>query len=218
MKLVGDWIDRDRGDLAPAWEPAVMAEAVAAAHAAGARVAAHLFGEESVAALVRAGVDSVEHGTGLSEEDIAVMADQRTALVPTMINVRRFGEIVAGAEDKFPMYVRHMLAMRDGFAAVVAAAHDAGVPIYAGTDAGGGVTHGEIAKEILLLHHAAGLSTMEALKAASWGARDWLGFDGLIEGGLADLVLYERDPRADLAVVREPKLIILRGRVVTPTG
>ena len=59
-----------------------MAGAVAAAHAAGARVAVHLFAEESVAALVRAGVDSVEHGTGLSDEDIDEMARRGTALVP----------------------------------------------------------------------------------------------------------------------------------------
>ena len=69
MKLVGDWIDRGVGDLAPAWEPAAMAAAVAAAHAAGARVAVHTFAEEAVAALVRAGVDSVEHGTGPGRED-----------------------------------------------------------------------------------------------------------------------------------------------------
>ena len=138
VKLVGDWIDRNTGDLSPAWDVAAMAGAIAAAHAAGARVAAHLFAEESVAALVRAGVDSVEHGTGLSEQDIAEMANRGTALVPTMINVARFEEIAAAAESKFPRYANHMRRLRDGFPAVVAAAHDAGVPIYVGTDAGGG--------------------------------------------------------------------------------
>ena len=46
------------------------------------------------------------------------------------------------------------------------------------------------------------------------GAREWLGFPGLVEGGLADLVVYPDDPRADLAVVRHPSRIVLRGRVV----
>jgi imidazolonepropionase-like amidohydrolase len=214
VKLVGDWIDRERGDLAPAWDPAVMAEAVAIAHAAGARVASHLFAEESVAALVRAGVDSVEHGTGLSVEDIAEMARRGTALVPTMINVERFDEIVAPAQGKFPRYAEHMLSLRDRFPAVVGAAHDAGVPIYVGTDAGGGIGHGRIAEEMHLLHQRAGMSTMDVLRAASWGAREWLGFPGLVEGGLADLVVYDDDPRRDLAVVRTPTLIVLRGRVV----
>jgi imidazolonepropionase-like amidohydrolase len=218
VKLVGDWIDRERGDLAPAWDPAVMAEAVATAHAAGARVAAHLFAEESVTALIRAGVDSVEHGTGLSEEDIAEMASRGTALVPTMVNVARFDEIAAPAEGKFPQYARHMLAMRERFPAVVAAAHDAGIPIYVGTDAGGGIGHGRIAEEMHHLHERAGLSIMDVLKAASWGAREWLGFPGLVEGGLADLVVYEDDPRLDLAAARTPALIVLRGRVVHPVG
>jgi imidazolonepropionase-like amidohydrolase len=216
VKLVGDWIDRDRGDLAPAWDVAAMADAVAVAHAAGARVAAHLFAEESVAALVRAGVDSVEHGTGLSEADIAEMARRGTALVPTMINVDTLGEIAAGAESKFPRYAQHMRAMRDRFPSVVAAAHEAGVPIYVGTDAGGGIRHGLAAEEMILLKQRAGMSTMDVLRAASWGARDWLGFPGLVEGGLADLVVYRDDPRRDLAAVRTPELIILRGRVIHP--
>ena len=54
----------------------------------------------------------------------------------------------------------------------------------------------------------------DVLRAASWGARDWLGFPGLVEGGLADLVVYDTDPRADLRVVQAPRRIILRGRVL----
>jgi len=158
VKLVGDWIDREVGDLAPAWDVSVFEPAIAAAHAAGARVAVHAFAEESVAALVRAGVDSVEHGTGLSECDIAEMAGRGTALVPTMINIDRFGEIAAQAEEKFPGYARHMLALRDRFPTVVAAAYDAGIPIYVGSDAGGGIDHGMAAEEMLMLHAKAGMS------------------------------------------------------------
>jgi imidazolonepropionase-like amidohydrolase len=213
VKLVGDWIDRGVGDLAPAWEPATMAAAVEAAHAAGARVAAHLFGEDSVAALVRAGIDSVEHGTGLSEEDIAEMARRGTALVPTMINVDRFGGIAAQAEGRFPRYAAHMRRLREGFPAIVAQAHEAGVSIYVGTDAGGGITHGQVAREMLALKKA-GMSTMEVLRAASWGAREWLGFPGLVEGGLADLVIYDADPRIDLNVVYTPRMTVLRGRLL----
>jgi imidazolonepropionase-like amidohydrolase len=213
VKLVGDWIDRSVGDLSPSWEAPVMAAAVAAAHSAGARVAVHTFGEESVAALVRAGVDSVEHGTGLSDEDIAVMAAAGTALVPTMLNVTTFGSIAEQARGKFPKYADHMLELRDRLPAVVAAAHDAGVPIYVGTDAGGTIEHGLAAREMLLLH-SAGMSPGDVLRAGSWGAREWLGFPGLVEGGLADLVVYEEDPRKNLEALLNPKLIILRGRVI----
>ncbi len=217
VKLVGDWIDRDVGDLAPAWHVDAMAGAVAAAQAAGARVAVHTFAEESVAALVRAGVDSVEHGTGLSEEDIAEMARRGTALVPTMINVATFGSIAAAASEKFPAYGRHMVALRDRFPGVVAAAYEAGVPIYVGTDAGGGIEHGNAAEEMLLLHERAGMSTMDVLRAGSWGAREWLGFSGIVEGGLADLVVYDADPRQDLSVVRTPRVIVLRGHPLNPS-
>jgi imidazolonepropionase-like amidohydrolase len=215
VKLLGDWIDRSAGDLAPAWEPAVMAEAVAAAHAAGARVATHVFAEESVAALVRAGVDSVEHGTGLSDEDIAEMAARGTALVPTMLNVATFGGIAAQAVEKFPRYSQHMLALLDRHPSVVAKAYEAGVPIYVGSDAGGGTAHGMAVREMLRLRDLAGMSTMDVLRAGSWGAREWLGFPGLVEGGLADLVVYDEDPRLDLGALLSPRHIILRGKAVS---
>ncbi|GAA1812902.1 amidohydrolase family protein [Planosporangium flavigriseum] len=214
IKLVGDWIDRNTGDLAPGWDPADMAAAIKSAHEAGARVAVHTFAEESVAALVRAGVDSVEHGTGLSDDDIAEMARRGTALVPTMINIETFGTIAAQADGKFPEYARHMRALGDRFPTVVAAAYEAGVPIYVGTDAGGGINHGLAAQEMLRLHERAGMPAHDVLRAGSWGAREWLGFPGLVEGGLADLVVYDADPRRDLRVLVAPRRIILRGRVV----
>ena len=213
VKIVGDWIDRSVGDLSPSWDPPVMASAVAAAHSVGARVAVHAFGEESVAALVRAGVDSVEHGTGLSDEDISVMAAAGTALVPTLLNVTTFGSVAEQARGKFSKYADHMLALRDRLPGVVSAAHDAGVPIYVGTDAGGTIEHGLAAREMLLLH-SAGLSPVDVLRAGSWGAREWLGFPGLVEGGLADLVVYDEDPREDLRALLDPRLIVLRGRVI----
>jgi imidazolonepropionase-like amidohydrolase len=213
VKIVGDWIDRSVGDLAPSWDAATMTAAVEAAHAAGARAAVHTFSEEGVEIMVRAGVDSVEHGTGLSPALLDEMARNGTALVPTMINIRTFGSIADQARAKFAGYADHMLALRDRFPSVVVAAHEAGVPIYVGTDAGGSVRHGLVAEEMLLLHEA-GIPAADVLKSGSWGAREWLGFPGLVEGGLADLVVYPEDPRQDLRVVRAPQRIVLRGRVV----
>ncbi len=214
VKLVGDWIDRSVGDLAPAYQPDEVVAAIEAAHAAGARVATHTFSEAAVETLVRAGVDSVEHGTGLSPELVDELARRGTALVPTMINVNTFENIARRAEEKFPGYAKHMRALQARFPSVVRAAYEAGVPIYVGSDAGGGIDHGLAAEEMLLLHEQAGMSPLDVLRAGSWGARDWLGFPGLVDGGLADLVAYPRDPRTDLTVLREPARIILRGRVV----
>ena len=77
VKLVGDWIDRSVGDLAPLWSDDVLVAAVAAAHAEGARVTAHVFGEDALPGLINAGIDCIEHGTGLTEDTVALMAGAR---------------------------------------------------------------------------------------------------------------------------------------------
>jgi imidazolonepropionase-like amidohydrolase len=213
IKLVADWLDRGLADLAPCYDEATTAAVIGAAHAAGVRVAAHTFSEEAVATLVRAGVDSVEHGTGLSLDLIDELARRGTALVPTMINVESFGGIADLAEPKFPGYAAHLRALRDRFPQVVRAAAEAGVPVYVGTDAGGGIAHGQATAEMLRLHQQAGMAPVEVLRAGSWGAREWLGFPGLVHGGLADLVAYPADPRTDLRVLAAPQRIVLRGRV-----
>jgi imidazolonepropionase-like amidohydrolase len=212
VKLVGDWIDRDLGDLAPVWPAAVLAAAVRRAHAAGARVAVHVFGEEALPDLLAAGVDSVEHGTGLTDDLVGVMARQGTALVPTLINIDNFPSIADGA-SKYPAYAERMRRLHTTARERMGAAYEAGIPIYAGSDAGGGVGHGRVADEIRALH-AAGLRAEEALAAGSWGARSWLGLPGLVEDAPADLVAYPTDPRVDLAVLAAPSRIVLRGRVL----
>nr|WP_277605937.1 amidohydrolase family protein [Glycomyces sp. L485] len=210
VKLVGDWIDRGQGDLAPSFEPEILTAAIGAAHAVGAKVAVHTFSEEAVACVVQAGADSIEHGTGLSTDLLDLMAAQGTALVPTMINIETFDDIAAGAEAKFPTYADHMRRLKAGFADVVRAAWESGVPIYLGTDAGGGIDHGLAAEEMHLLHSEAGIPVSEVLAAASWDARRWLG----LPDDLGDVVVYDSDPRVDLAAVREPALIVLRGKVL----
>jgi imidazolonepropionase-like amidohydrolase len=67
---------------------------------------------------------------------------------------------------------------------------------------------------MLMLHEKAGMAPADVLAAGSWAARDWLGFPGLVEGGLADLVVYEADPREDLRVLTAPSRIVLRGQVI----
>ena len=216
VKLVGDWIDRGAGDLTPLWPADVARAAIEAAHAEGARVTAHCFDEVSVAELVRAGIDGVEHGTGLDDATIATMAERGIALVPTLYNIETFPGIARAAQDKFPRYAAHMLALHARRFATVGKALDAGVPLYAGTDAGATLPHGLLASEIELLAKVGGAAF--ALGAASWRARSWLGRDGLTEGAAADLVVYTEDPRARVSVVREPAFVILRGRVVRSAG
>jgi imidazolonepropionase-like amidohydrolase len=213
VKLVGDWIDRDVGDLAPLWPAEVARAAIARAHELGARVTAHVFGEQAVAELVEAGIDGIEHGTGISPEVIAVMAERQVALVPTMLQLDNFERYAEQGEARFPRYAAHMRALYVRRLDTFAAAHDAGVPIYAGTDAGGYLPHGLVAHEIAAL--APILGRDGALAAGSWAARAWLGRpDALVDGAPADLIVLDADPRRDLAVLRAPLYVILRGRVV----
>lgn len=209
VKLVGDWIDRGVGDLAPLWSDDVLVEAIAAAHANGARVTAHVFGEEALPGLINAGIDCIEHGTGITDDTIELMLEHGTALVPTLINIDNFPGI-ADAAGKYPTYAKHMRDLYASCKRRVGAAHDAGVPIYAGTDAGGMVRHGRIGDEIDALK-GVGMSPTQALGAASWDARAWLGRPALEHGASADLLCFAEDPRE--VGVGDPDLVILRGRV-----
>ncbi|NHA66964.1 amidohydrolase family protein [Phycicoccus sp. CMS6Z-2] len=213
VKLVGDWIDRDAGDLTPCWPADVLAEAVAAAHEEGARVTAHCFGEQSLHDLAAAGTDCVEHATGLVPESIDAFARQGIAVVPTLVNIDTFPQIAEPAREKFPDYHRHMLDLHARRYETVAAAREAGVPVFVGTDAGGSLPHGLAGEEVQRLTRC-GFSALEALDAATWAARAWLGRPGLEEGEEADLVVYAADPRTDVGVLAHPRAVVLRGAVV----
>lgn len=213
IKLVGDWIDRGVGDLAPLWPTDAVRAAIDHAHRRGLRVTAHVFGEQAVAELVEAGIDGIEHGTGITADVIGLMAERRVALVPTLIQLENFEAFAAAGEAKFPGYAGHMRRLYRSRIDRFAAAYDAGVPIYAGTDAGGYQPHGRIADEVIALAKIIGAEP--ALAAASWKARAWLGRpDALAEGSPADLVVYDEDPRTDLTVLARPRHVVLRGTLV----
>src|SRR5690606_31851440 len=107
VKLVGDWIDRERGDLTPCWPREVLGPAIAAAHDLGARVTAHVFGTEAPADLLDAGIDCLEHGTGLTPDLIAGIAERGVALVPTRLQVDNFPAYATRGEAQFPAYAAH---------------------------------------------------------------------------------------------------------------
>ncbi len=213
VKVAADWIDRDVGDLAPVWDDAELAEGVAEAHRLGARVAAHVFGEEALAGLIAAGIDSIEHGTGLTDDLIAAAAASGAAVVPTLINVDNFPSIALGGAEKFPRYAAHMRALYATSRDRIRNAYDAGVAVYTGTDAGGSLPHGLVRDEIRALV-GAGIPLDEVIAQASWRGREWLGLHGLEEGAEADLIVFDTDPRRDLGAIYAARRIVLRGRVV----
>ncbi|WP_330340809.1 amidohydrolase family protein [Streptomyces sp. NBC_00557] len=213
VKLVGDWIDRDLGDLAPCWPREAVEAAIAEAHRLGARVTAHCFAESSLRDLVEAGIDCIEHATGLTEDLIPLFAERGVAIVPTLVNIATFPQLAAGGESRYPRWSAHMRRLHERRYDTVRGAYDAGIPVYVGTDAGGSLAHGLVAAEVAELV-AAGIPAVDAVSATSWGARAWLGRPGLEEGAPADLVVYEGDPRADVRVLAAPRRVVLNGIVV----
>ncbi|GGM89652.1 amidohydrolase family protein [Streptomyces fuscichromogenes] len=213
VKLVGDWIDRDLGDLAPSWPRDAVEAAITEAHRLGARVTAHCFAENSLQDLVEAGIDCIEHATGLTEDLIPLFASRGVAIVPTLVNIATFPQLAAGGESRFPQWSAHMRRLHERRYDTVRSAYDAGIPVYVGTDAGGSLAHGLVADEVAELV-TAGIPPLDALAATSWAARAWLGRPGLEEGAPADLVVYESDPRADVRVLASPRRVVLNGQVV----
>jgi imidazolonepropionase-like amidohydrolase len=214
VKLVGDWISRDDGDLMPSFPPEAFAEAIRVAHEHGAKVTAHCFGHEVLAGLLEAGIDCIEHGTGLEIDQVETMAERGVALVPTVMQLDKFPGYAASASSKFPDYTATMTDLYVRRRDTIMAAYEAGVALYAGSDGGGISRHGNLAGEVIAMT-SLGIPAEYALGAASWRARAWLGWNaGLDEGAPADFVVYDANPVENLSVLLRPACVVLRGRIV----
>jgi imidazolonepropionase-like amidohydrolase len=176
----------------------------------GIRVAAHAHGTDGIKAAVRAGVISIEHGSQLDDEAIALMKQRGTYLVPTTYLVDRINLAV------LPPLVRRkaetiLPIARESLKKAIAA----GVKIGFGTDAGV-YPHGENAKEFAVLVKQ-GMTPIDALRAATVAAADVLGVTdrGLIaDGRLADLIALPGDPLRDITATERVSWVMLGGKVV----
>ncbi len=176
----------------------------------GIRVAAHAHGNAGIKAAVRAGVTTIEHGSELDDEAIALMKQRGTYLVPTTYLVDRINLAVlpplvrSKAETILPI-------ARESLRKAIAA----GVKVAFGTDAGV-YPHGENAREFAL-YVKFGMTPLAALRAATVTATEALGRTdrGVIEAGkLADLVAVPGDPLQDITATERPTWVMLGGRVV----
>lgn len=203
-KLVIDW--RVGDDVIPV---DVLRSVVAGVHAAGGRVAVHSQHAAGSAVAVEAGVDSIEHGMGMDPDLLPRMAERGIALTPTLsVITGSLGEVRQRPDGpQKDWYV----AGASAHSKLVACAVEAGVSVLAGTDSPR--MHGRVVDEVRALANA-GVPAHQALAAASWTARSYLGLPGLTEGAPADAVVYDSDPRTDLAQLDAPRAVILRGRVV----
>lgn len=203
VKVIGDFPvlgppDQQTVESLPTYAIADIRRLVAAVHDAGARVAAHT-NTTFVKELIAAGVDSIEHGDGLDEADLATLAAQGGAWTPTLC---------AGIEprpDEDLERRKRRSQRRERLEHLLPIAADLGVTIMAGTDVVGSIT-----REITLMTEL-GLAPHIALAAASTAAHSFLGVGGLNAGELADLVSYHHDPREDPEVLAHPAAIVVQG-------
>ena len=205
---MGDWIDRGVGDLAPLWPDDVLVDAIAAAHAAGARVTAHVFGTDALPGLIGAGIDCIEHGTGLTDDLIAEMARRGTALVPTLINVETFPGIADARHALSRVRRPHARAARRGGRRRPARRSRPGWPSTRAPTRAGRIAHGRIVDEV---GGAARRGSPRRRRRGQLGGAGVAGPPVPARGPPADLVVYRDDPRADPSVLREPALVMRRG-------
>jgi imidazolonepropionase-like amidohydrolase len=193
------------------------------AHKAGRKVAAHAHGSEGIKAAVLAGVDSIEHGSFMTDEIISLMKQRGTFFSATLCSAQGFLDAPPDSVAEWAMVkAGHVRVALD---ASFRRAHDAGVRLVLGTDAGTPFNrHGDNARELALMVKL-GVDPLDALRAATRNGAELLGkLDtlGTVETGkAADLVLVQGDVTADISRLCNPtsiKLVVQAGRIVHRTG
>ncbi len=186
-----------------------IAVAVEEAHRWGRTVAVHAQSFDSVRFALRAGVDTVEHGTRMDEASVAMFKASRTIYVPTLCTL--FSVLELGQKlNLLPKHREEMAVNEPLWLNSVRLAHAAGIPMAAGGDLGNRYPHGTNARELEFLVRA-GLSPLEALRAGTSTAALAIRRPevGMLEAGrLADLLVFDGDPIADIASLQD------HGRIV----
>ena len=206
-KVIGDSPFPGPG-LSRTFRAETLIEAADRVHARGGRIAIHCATADVIGDAIAAGFDSLEHGTAFAADHATAAAAKGLTLVPTRTIdpiLRAMARDMSWPDAAIRALDDDLDRQPDG----LLAAHDAGVTILAGTDAGMG-PHGMVRHEVRLLIDG-GLPPSVALGGASWSARTFLGFPGIEEGAPADLVAFRDDPRDDPSILASPDVVILNG-------
>jgi imidazolonepropionase-like amidohydrolase len=181
----------------------------------GFRVAAHAHGAEGMKRAIRAGVSSIEHGTFMDDEVIALMKENGTYYVPTITAGKSVADSAKIPGYYPPLVLPKAIATGPKIQSTFAKAYKEGVKIAFGTDAGV-FAHGKNYKEFEYMVEA-GMPAMEAIKSATMNAADLLGISdriGSIEKGkYADIIAVKGDPIKDIKVLSAMDFVMKEGVV-----
>lgn len=190
-----------------------LAAIVDAAHAMGRRVTAHAHGVDGINAALRAGVDSIEHGTYLDAESIRLLRQGNRYVVPTMMAGWWVGQLAEQGGVLTPAQADKARTVGPALVAMVRRARAAGVRIAFGTDTGVS-PHGMNAREFQLLVEA-GFTPLQAIQFATVGAADHLQLNNvagrIAPGYSADIIAVDGDPLADVSTLMNVRYVMARG-------
>jgi imidazolonepropionase-like amidohydrolase len=234
IKAGADWIKvhvtgliprhRDRGEMR-VWSDEELDTLVKAAHDLGVPVVGHCRGGESTAAAAKAGFDMILHATVMDDYALEEVVKAKVALVPTFTfqaNLAQWGDKVgsdAGLKDVFEREIADS-------ARTLRAAYDAGVPLLCGSESGFALTpYGEWHhREMDIFIKEFGLTPLQAIQCGTQAGAFALGLEGKVgvvgEGMLADVIVVDGDPLADINVLGEKsrlKHVFTGGRPVDLT-
>lgn len=195
---------------------AELAAAVDEAHKAGIPVAAHAHGDEGAAAAVRAGVDTVEHGTYLSDGTLKLMRERNVCFTPTLSADAMLANPTSDSPEAVALAVRAR-GMLPRAREAARHARQMGVRVIAGSDSGYTPDDPHRITDEMFELVGIGMSPMEAIQAATSTSAECLGISkrtGSIRPGLeADLIVLDQNPLADINAVRDVLLVVNDGKI-----